>query len=75
MSCNCKTIHNGKDIEDVITGTIENDKLTFLKKIKIAYLFSEFYFYFVITSLINLMVNDKLEPNIPSRLLKKYSKH
>ena len=75
MSCNCKTIHNGKDIEDVITGTIENDKLTFFKKIKIAYLFSEFYFYFVITSLINLMVNDKLEPNIPSRLLKKYSKH
>ena len=74
MSCNCKTIHSGKDIEDVIIGKVENEKLTFFKKLKIAYLFSEFYFYFVVTSLINFMANDKLEPSLPKRLIRKYSR-
>ena len=74
MSCNCKTIHNGKDIEDVIIEKVESEKLTFFKKLKIVYLFSEFYFYFVVTSLINFMTNDKLEPNLPKRLIRKYSR-
>lgn len=74
MSCNCKIVKNGDDIDRIVVGEMENKKLTFLKKIKVSILFARFYFYFVATSIMNLMVNDKLEPEIPTRLLKKFSK-
>ena len=73
MSCKCKVVNNGNDIDSVIKEKIEGEKLTFFKKLDVSLKFIEFYFYFVVTSVINLMLNDKLEPNIPSRLIKKYN--
>ena len=75
MACNCKTVKNRKDIDDAVDETMKNKKLTFFLKLKIIFTFVEFYFYFVATSIINLMVNDKLEPSIPDRLIKKYNRY
>lgn len=75
MSCNCKTIKNGQDLDEEVIRYMDSQKLTFFKKLVIVYNFIEFYFYFVITSVINFMATDKLEPSIPKRLLKKYNKN
>ena len=72
MNCNCKVIRNGEDIDEGIIRYMESKKLTFFTKLIIIYNFLEFYFYFVMTSVINFMVSNKLEPSIPKRLLKKY---
>jgi hypothetical protein len=75
MGCNCKTIKNGKDIHETIIESYENKKLSFFTKLKVSLSFIEFYFYFVFTSVFNLMLNDKLEPSIPTRLIKKYNRY
>ena len=75
MSCNCKTIKNGQDLDEEVIRYMDSQKLTFFKKLVIVYNFIEFYFYFVTTSVINFMATDKLEPSIPKRLLKKYNKN
>ncbi len=72
MSCNCKTIKNENDIDEIVTGVINNKPLTFFTKLKISYDFIQFYFFFVTSSIINLMINDKLEPKIPKWLINKY---
>lgn len=74
MSCNCKTIKNGQDIDKNIIQHMEKRKFTFFEKMSVIYSFVEFYFFFVTTSIINFMATDKLEPSIPKRLLKKYNK-
>ena len=75
MSCNCKTIKNGQELDEEVIRYMDSQKLTFFKKLVIVYNFIEFYFYFVTTSVINFMATDKLEPSIPKRLLKKYNKN
>jgi hypothetical protein len=75
MGCNCKTAKNGKDIDKAIIEGYEDSKMSFLTKLKVSFSFIEFYFYFVITSVFNLMLNDKLEPSIPTRLIKKYNRY
>ena len=75
MSCNCKTVRNGKDIDEGVVTYMDSKKLTFFTKLVVVYSFLEFYFYFVTTSIINFMATDKLEPSIPKRLLKKYNKN
>ena len=75
MSCNCKTVRNGKDIDEGVVTYMDSKKLTFFTKLVVVYNFLEFYFYFVTTSIINFMATDKLEPSIPKRLLKKYNKN
>ncbi len=75
MSCNCKTVRNGEDIDEGVVTYMDSKKLTFFTKLVVVYNFLEFYFYFVTTSIINFMATDKLEPSIPKRLLKKYNKN
>ena len=75
MSCNCKTVRNGEDIDKGVVAYMDSKKLTFFTKLVVVYNFLEFYFYFVTTSIINFMATDKLEPSIPKRLLKKYNKN
>ena len=75
MSCNCKVVKNGQDIDEGVIRYMDSKKLTFFKKLVIVYDFLEFYFYFVTTSIINFMATDKLEPSIPKRLIKKYKKN
>lgn len=75
MSCNCKTVRNGEDIDEGVVAYMDSKKLTFFTKLVVVYNFLEFYFYFVTTSIINFMATDKLEPSIPKRLLKKYNKN
>ena len=75
MGCNCKTVKNGKDIDEAIMGRYEERELTFFLKLKIIFSFIEFYFYFVSTSVINFILNDKLEPSIPTRLIEKYKRY
>ena len=72
MPCNCKTIKNENDVDEIVTGVINNKPLTFFTKLKISYDFIQFYFFFVTSSIINLMINDKLEPKIPKWLINKY---
>lgn len=71
MGCNCKTLNNEKDFNDAIDNFSPYEKLTFFKKVKYSYIFAEFYFYFVTTSIINFFKNDIMEPRIPKRVLKK----
>ena len=73
MGCDCKKIKNGKDVDAVVAGTYDVLKLTFWMKIRIIFDFLQFYFYFVNTAVINFIINDKLEPSIPKRLLRKYN--
>ncbi len=75
MGCNCKNINKVEDIDDVISNRIKSKKLSFFKKLKLSFDFIEFYFYFVSSSIFNLMLNDKLEPNIPKRLIRKYKRY
>ena len=75
MSCNCKKVENGNDIDEEVIRHMDSKKLTFFRKMVIIYDFIEFYFYFVTTSIINFMATDKLEPSIPKRLLKKYKRN
>lgn len=72
MSCNCKTIKNENDIGEVVSGVVNSKPLTFFTKLKISYDFIQFYFFFITSSIKNLMVNDKLEPKIPEWLINKY---
>ena len=72
MPCNCKIIKNENDIGEIVSEVINNKPLTFFTKLKISYDFVQFYFFFVTSSIINLMVNDKLEPKIPKWLINKY---
>ena len=75
MGCNCKNINNVNDINNEILNSFESEKMPFFKKIFVIYSFLEFNFYFVITSILNLLINDKLEPKIPNRLINKYRKY
>lgn len=75
MSCNCKIAKNGKDIDESVIVSMEGKQLTFFTKLIIIFNFLEFYFYFVVTSVMNFIFFDKLEPNIPKRLLKRYKKY
>ena len=73
MSCDCKKINNGDEMNGVIVGYYDKMKLPFCRKVNIIFDFLQFYFYFVMTSVMNFIINDKLEPSIPKRLLRKYN--
>lgn len=75
MGCDCKVLKNANDIDVSVNEIYEKKTLTFKIKLKIIYMFIVFYFYFVSTSIINFIKNDKLEPNIPRKLLKKFNSY
>ena len=75
MGCNCKTAKKNESIDEIMDDVYKEKKLTMFTKLIISYNFIEFYFFFVTSSVINFLVNDKLEPSIPKWLLKKYSKY
>ena len=70
MACNCKNARDYSDITDkLVESTREGKKIPFILKADIAVKFVRFYYYFVISSLINLMFHDRLEPKIPKFVL------
>ena len=73
-NCNCKTINNGDDINNLVQTKIKTVKLNFWDKCVIIYNFIEFYMFFVISSILNFIIKDRLEPSIPKKLIRKYSR-
>lgn len=72
MGCNCKKVTDKNEVENVVNDAIDErakNKLKFSEKMKIIHQFVRFYFYFVFTSIINFIANDRLEPNIPKRVI------
>lgn len=72
MGCNCKKVTDKNEVDNVINGVISeksNGKLGFFEKLGIIYQFTRFYFYFVVTSIVNFIANDRLEPDIPKRVI------
>lgn len=72
MGCNCKKVTDKNEVENVVNDVIDEgakSKLKFIEKMKIIHQFVRFYFYFVSTSIINFIANDRLEPNIPKRVI------
>lgn len=72
MGCNCKKVTDKDEVDNVINVVIDEKskkKLDFFEKLGIIYQFTRFYFYFVVTSIVNFIANDRLEPDIPKRVI------
>jgi len=74
-NCNCKKINNFNEFGSAISETMERKKLSVWEKTKVCWTFFLFYFLFTTSSIKNFMLNDKLEPKIPSWFYKKIKQH
>ena len=75
MGCNCKHIKNVNDIEKILTGEFKKDETVEFRGIKEVFSLVEFYFYYMLTSVINYVKYKKLVPEIPNNVIKNVLKY
>lgn len=75
MGCNCKNVTESSEIIKIVDNEYRKKRMKFWDKVKIICDFMSFYFIYVHTSVFNFILTDKLEPVLPTKLLKKYESY
>ena len=75
MGCNCKHIRNAEDFRNVLMEEFGKKETIEFRGIKEVFSLVEFYFYYMLTSVINYVRFKKLEPTMPNNVLKNVLKY
>lgn len=66
---------DSSEIKKIVDDEYSKKRIKFWDKIKIIYDFMTFYFIYVHTSVFNFILTDRLEPVLPTKLVKKYESY